>query len=265
MWAAARAAPPPQAPPVRLGVASSVADLVESLLSDAPDAPAWELVAASSGRLAQQLEAGAPFDAVLLASDALMDRLAAGGHIVSTTRCTVAGNRLVLARRSGAASDPAKATALRLALAEPETVPLGHYTRQALLNRGLQTPLPPARVFGASAAQVLGWLVAGEADLAVVYASDLVRANAGAAAARLEAVEHVAPTAHDPVRYPAAAAARAHDPAAARALLAHLCSPRAAARFAAAGFEPPTLPAPAPAPGMSQAPLPPAEATRPAR
>ncbi|BAM04072.1 putative molybdenum ABC transporter substrate binding protein [Phycisphaera mikurensis NBRC 102666] len=215
-------------PPLRVGVASSLGGVVDTLIGGDERV---EVVAASSGRLAAQTRAGAGFDVLVLAGTERMERLAEEGRVLPATVREVADNRLVLAARR---ADPTRPGAHRvLAVAEPATVPLGRYTRQAIASGRLRTPLPPAVVYGASAAQVAAFLRAGEVDLAFLYASD---AGPGSG---LLVVEEVAGDAHEAIAYPGAVVAGAADPARAAALLGSLTDGRGRAAFRAAGFSDP--------------------------
>ena len=220
-------------PALRLGIASSLAPLLPEVERVAGGRPV-EVTFASSGRIVRQLSAGAPFDTVLLADDEAMDRLEAEDLVNPATRVNLAGNRLVLVAPAGGQrprglSDLA---GLRVALGEPETVPLGRYAREALRNAA--APDPGRIVYGASAEQVLSYARSGEVDAAVVYATDLTRAGG-----TLRLVEEIDPGLHPPVRCPAAVARGSREPAAAAALLRALASPGSRPAFEAAGFLPP--------------------------
>ena len=225
-------------PALRLGVASSLAPLLPELERAAGGLPGGgrrvEATLASSGRIARQLGAGAPLDAVLLADDEAMDRLEADGLIDPSSRVGLAGNRLVLVAPAGSQRPRGLGdlAGLRVALGEPGTVPLGRYAEAALAAAAV--PGPGRVVYGGSAEQVLTYVRAGEVDAAVVYATDLRRAGDA-----LRLVEAVDPGLHPPARCPAAVAAGARDPAAAAALLRALAGPGSRAAFEAAGFAPP--------------------------
>ena len=223
--------PPERTAPLRVGVASSLAGAVREVLATGGGEAAVEVVAASSGRLVNQTAAGGRFDVLVLADPERMDRLAAEGTIFPQTRRDLAGNRLVVARLRDRNPSPSPRSApQRVALAEPKTVPLGRYTRQAIASGGVVTPLPDEVVYAASAAQVGLYLASGQIDLAVMYASD------AGPWTLFEAVEQIDASLHDPIRYPAAVTRDARDLQAAVDLLDRLSSAAARRVFEADGF-----------------------------
>lgn len=164
--------------------AASLGPVVEDLVERGP-VPAT-VTAGGSQVLAAQVRAGAPVDILLLADPALADRLADEG--LATRPTPIATTGLAVATRPDAGiehvadlADPA----LRVVLAD-EAVPLGAYTRTAL-ERLEAAGLAPAGTAAAvlagadsledDASHVLAKVTSGEADAAVVYATDAARAD----------------------------------------------------------------------------------------
>jgi molybdate transport system substrate-binding protein len=176
--------------------------------------------------LARQIDAGAPVDVFLAASPQWMDWLEQRGRIERGTRRVIARGALVLVAPKGRAFpfDPAGDTPLpqafegRLALADPEHVPLGAYAKQALDHAGWWTALA-SRVVGAGDARAALLLVeSGECAAGIVYATDARGSE------RVDVVAPIPAAWHDEVVYPGALVAGRATPAA-RRFLDYLSTP----------------------------------------
>lgn len=198
-------------------------------------------VYAGSSTLTRQIERGAPnVDVFISANLQWMDHLEQRGFILSGSRTTIATNRLVLIAPAQdtppSPLDLSDANRLlsvlvgsRLAIADPDHVPAGIYARQALQHSGtwdaLKDKLAPTKdVTGA-----LMLVARGEAQLGIVYQSDVRRVKG-------VQVLGIYPTAsHAPIVYQAALLKdRMGDGP--RALLKILLSPQGQDAFRAAGF-----------------------------
>jgi molybdate transport system substrate-binding protein len=192
----------------------------------------------ASGDLAAQIARGAPVSLFASAATEPVDRLARSTPL--TVLCTLAGNGLVLVRRSAVgladlrwetlATHPAVE---RVALGVSPSVPAGVYAERALTTLGALDALRPKIVRGANVRQVLDLVARGEADAAVVYATD-VRDRTD-----VTVVGPPPPNARPVVRYPLAWIADAPHAAEARALGAWLCGPEGQRAFLDHGFSPP--------------------------
>jgi len=132
-----------------------------------------------SGTLRQQVEAGAPIDAVVFAAAAPVNRLEQRGLLRAGTRRVVATNELVLAAQPGPEA-PTFATLVdlppstRIAVGDPRGVPAGQYAKEALQSLGVWDALQPRLVFGSDVTAVVTHARRGEAGAAIVYATELV-------------------------------------------------------------------------------------------
>lgn len=126
-----------------------------------------DVVHGSSSRLAAQVEAGAPGDVLLAADDVSLRRLDVTPVPFATTSMVVA----VAPGNPGGVRSVHDLARVRVVLAAPE-VPAGRYARQVLARAGVAvTPLsnePDARA-------VFTKVAGGEADAALVYATDAGR------------------------------------------------------------------------------------------
>ncbi|CAB4921861.1 unannotated protein [freshwater metagenome] len=139
----------------------------------------------SSGQLATQIEQGAPTDVAAFADAAPMRELAQAGLIVQPAQ-VFARNQLTLVTKSAAKSpisslsdlgDPLALGKLGTVSLCEKTAPCGKYAEQALLAAGVS--IPESKVTrGADARSTLRAVTEGDADVAIVYATDALAAAA---------------------------------------------------------------------------------------
>jgi molybdate transport system substrate-binding protein len=159
---------------------------------------------ASSGALLQQISRGAPVDVFASADQETMDRADRQQLIVRSSRSDFTANTLVLVAPAqsgislsgfeGLRSDAFK----RIAISNPETVPVGKYAKGALEAAGVFGELKDKYINTQSVRQSVEYVVRGEVDVGFVYASD-----AATVADRVKLLLEV-PT-NTPITYPIAA------------------------------------------------------------
>ena len=139
-----------------------------------------EISAGATAKLAQQIGAGAPFDAFLSADTATPSRLAEAGQADAASQFTYATGRLALWTATGGAdlSDPAAAlrAARHVAIANPEVAPYGKAAMQVIGHMdvsGIETRL----VTGENIGQAQTLVASGAAEIGFVAASGLVGAG----------------------------------------------------------------------------------------
>ena len=159
--------------------AAALTDVLDELAAEftAAGGPTVTLNVSGSQTLATQILEGAPAD-LFLSSDAVqMDRVAAAGHLADGP-VTVATNTLALTVEAGnphgvrGLTDLARPD-LVVVLAADE-VPAGRYAAQVLTRAGVT--VRPASL-ERSVRSALTKVAQGEADAAIVYASDIVAAH----------------------------------------------------------------------------------------
>lgn len=159
----------------------------------------------ASGALQRQIETGAPIDVFASAGAKQMDELTGRALIDEAGRRDFARNALVLIIPSdsqlnlNAFADLAAPAVQRVAVGNPKTVPAGQYTEQLLDHSNLRATLQARLVLAEDVRQVLDYVVRGEVDAGIVYATD-----ARAAGERVRVVATAADDSHAPILYPVA-------------------------------------------------------------
>lgn len=186
---------------------------------------------AGSQAIVAQLREGAPADVVALADQRQMKTLV-DARLVERPR-TFARNTLEIAVAPG---NPKHVTRLAdlarpdivVVLADP-TVPVGRYSRDVLARAGVTVR---ARSLELDVKAVLAKVTNGEADAAIVYASDVLAAGAKAAGVEIRRADNVIAT------YPIAIVRGAKHRAAAEAFVRRVLSPVGQRALRAHGFSP---------------------------
>jgi molybdate transport system substrate-binding protein len=133
-----------------------------------------ELVFGSTGRLAAQIEHGAPADLFFAADESFVDRLIGTGHLDGETRRPYAVGRIVVVAAPGR-SLPASLGGLvgagTLAIANPEHAPYGRAAAEALRSSGVWDQVRTDAVFGDNIAQTHEYVRTGNADVGIVALS----------------------------------------------------------------------------------------------
>lgn len=219
--------PPAQQVELMVLAAASLTDALHSLKTtyenDHPDVT-LTFSFGSSGKLAQQIEQGAPADLFLSASQQDMNKLDEKQRILKDTRVDFSGNSLVLVTEKDSnigvtsfenLTDPALK---HIALGAPETVPAGRYTKEVFEHLKLWDPLSDRLVYGSDVRQVLTYVTAGNAEVGVVYASD------AAISKDIKVLAKANSEWHKPIVYPGAVVATSAHADVAKAFLDYLTS-----------------------------------------
>jgi molybdate transport system substrate-binding protein len=191
---------------------------------------------AASNVLARQIVEGASVDVFISADETQMRTPADAGLVDAGTRVVLVTNQLAVVVRQDwpralhRLTDLGATDVTRIALGDPAAVPAGVYARQALERAGVWTLVQPRVVATVSVRAALAAVDEGNADVGVVYRTDMAVARR----ARLAFV--IEPADAPPISYPAAVMTRAPHGAAARAWLAWLQRPAARTVFERHGF-----------------------------
>ena len=161
---------------------------------------------AASGPLLQQIEQGAPVDVFASADQKTMDQAQEKNLVLPATRKDFASNGLVLIVPTDAKlpintlEDLKVKEVGRISLGNPETVPAGRYSKEALMNEGLWDVLLPKFILGNSVRQVLDYVSRGEVDAGFVFTTDAIQMKD-----KVRVV--LTATKHKPISYPIAVVA----------------------------------------------------------
>jgi molybdate transport system substrate-binding protein len=235
----------PREPSLRISAASSLVDVVPELvaafLGTHPESIRVEPTYASSSLLARQIEQGAPASVYISADERWLDYLDRHGRLDTATRATIAGNRLVVIVPSDVGSRSEMPAALtigdplprvlaegKVAVGDPEHVPVGRYAREALERLGWLDALADRLVPARDARAALAYVERGEVAAGIVYATD------AASSERVRVIAVLPADAHHQVTY-GAAAVEGSD-ALARSFVAFLVTREARAVLERHGF-----------------------------
>lgn len=178
----------------------------------------------SSGKLAKSIENGAPADVFLSASSKDMNDLEEKGWISNRSRKDFTSNVLVLIAHQdsnleiSSFEDIDLAVIDHFAVGEPESVPVGRYTKETFEHLNVWESLQEKVVFGSDVRQVLTYVEMGNADLGVVYSSDAFVSDDVKVLATSDAAWH------EPIIYPGAVVKDSKHPQVAEQFLDYLTS-----------------------------------------
>jgi molybdate transport system substrate-binding protein len=194
---------------------------------------------AASSALARQIENGSRADMFFSADLDWMDYLQARKLIQPATRHDVLRNQLVLVApaqsKVSLKIEPHFALAAtlgkgRLATGDPDSVPVGRYAHQALVNLGVWDEISARLVRADSVRSALAFVDRGEAALGIVYATDALIDNG------VRVVDVFPAASHAPIVYPVALTVGAKPDAA--GFLAYIRGPAGDIAFKHYGFTP---------------------------
>ncbi len=191
----------------------------------------------ASGKLQTQIEQGLAADVFVSAAVKQMNALSEQGLIDAQSVVDLLENKLVAIAPANSDTDIASfediARADTVAIGDPESVPVGQYSREALTNLGVYDAVLAKASLGTNVTEVLGWVGEGSADVGLVYMTDAQ--NDARVKVLCEAPEG---SLAQKVIYPAGVVAATANPDMARALMAFLTSAEAGEVFAGYGFTP---------------------------
>lgn len=193
---------------------------------------------ASSSTLAKQIEEAAPASIFISADEDWMDYLEGKELIISSSRCDLLGNSLVIvAPISGKGAEitniqnqllPELAGG-RLATGDPDHVPVGKYAKAAFKNLGIWEDVEPRLARTSDVRGALTLVERGEAPLGIVYSTDAAISD------KVKIVGVFPPSSYPPITYPAALIQGKHDPTV-RKFFEFLKGPEAKVIFEKYGF-----------------------------
>ncbi|OQX05917.1 MAG: molybdate ABC transporter substrate-binding protein [Desulfobulbaceae bacterium A2] len=189
---------------------------------------------AATGPLLAQLAQGAPVDVFASADQKSMDEAVAKNLVDSGSRVNFARNELVIATPVGgkavaSLADLSRPDVQRIGIGNPDSVPVGRYSKAALEKAGLWEPLNAKLIMGESVRQVLDYIARGEVDAGFVYATDAKKAGDKVAVTAVIPLDK-------PVSYPLAVTSGTKSKELARAFVELVTGPQGQKALAARGF-----------------------------
>ncbi|QOS99175.1 molybdate ABC transporter substrate-binding protein [Brevibacterium sp. JNUCC-42] len=191
-----------------------------------------------SGKLAQQIEQGAPSDLFISASSKDMNSLKEKNLIAEDSLTKLVTNEMVLIapKESTISVDSFEkitpALVKQFAIGEPSSVPVGRYTEEALTKLGLWEKMKPTMVYAKDVRQVLTYVESGNAELGVVYKSDALTSD------KIKILATANQEWHSPIVYPAALVKATNHQKEAQEFLTFLTTDFSKSAFEKYGFHP---------------------------
>jgi molybdate transport system substrate-binding protein len=224
--------------PLRLAAATDLQRVLPRLAErfEAKTGAKPTLIFDASGRLAEQIKAGAPFDVFLAANQKFVRDLADAGLVLPDSVRPYARGSLVLCVHPSVKievrelADLGRAEIRKIAIANPEYAPYGAAARQALERAGLWSQLEPKIVRAASVRQAMQYIENGDAEVGLVSRSLLDKVDL-----RPRPVD---PSIYDPLVQAMGIVAETRQPDRARAFLDFVMGEEGQAILHDAGFQP---------------------------
>lgn len=197
----------------------------------------------SSGKFYAQIKAGAPFDVLLAADDAIPKRLVQEGAAVEGSRFVYATGKLALwsvqpdyVDEKGAVLN--KGNYSKLAIADPRLAPYGVAAKETLEKLTMWNAIQGKLVKGESITQTYQFVASENAEMGFIALSQIMRDGKVSAGSWWLVPEDM----HKPIRQSAVLLSKAKDQAAAQAFLAFFKSQKAAMIIRGYGYELPKKP-----------------------
>ena len=160
--------------PVRVAVAASSADVMKeiALFYEKNHNIKIDIISGSSGKLATQIESGAPFD-LFIAADSLFTNALYSKKLVANKGVNFTTNRLMMWSNTQIDTlETILANASKISIANPETAPFG----EAALHFLNQKNAPKSQlVYGTSIAQVNQYIANQSVDIAFTASSSKIQ------------------------------------------------------------------------------------------
>ncbi|WP_449539338.1 molybdate ABC transporter substrate-binding protein [Ferdinandcohnia sp. Marseille-Q9671] len=155
----------------------------------------------ASGALAQQISQGAPVDLFLSASLEKFDALVDEGFVHEEYQRNLIGNEIVVivprtSERNITSMEEMKTKAERISIGIPESVPVGKYAKETLVNQGVWHEVENKIIYAKDVRQVLTYVETGNVDAGIVYQTDAKLSD------QIKIVDRIESSLHSAVIYP---------------------------------------------------------------
>lgn len=155
-----------------------------------------------SGSLKQQIQQGAPCDVFISAGKEQVYDLDKEGLLISDSIEEFTKNSLVLITSKNNSlekiNDLSKNNINHIGIGNIDSVPVGKYTNEVLINLNLKDRLNEKLVFGKDVKEVLAWVASENADAGFVYLTDVINNK------DINIVDIIDEKYHSPIVYPVA-------------------------------------------------------------
>lgn len=191
----------------------------------------------SSGKLQTQIEEGADADVFFSAANKQMNALIEEKMIDEDSVVELLENKITLIVPKGSKAgitgfeDITKAD--RIAVGDPESVPVGQYSKEVFENLGIWDEVEAKASFGTNVTEVLSWVAAGSADAGIVYLTDATTSDQFD---QVEIVGYAPEGSVSKVLYPVGIVSAGTKKEAAQKFVDYLQTKEAAEAFAKYGF-----------------------------
>lgn len=190
-----------------------------------------------SQTLRDQIAQGAPVDVFLPSLFEEIEQLEKKGLIIQGTKRVYAGTTLVLITNTalpapiGVIQDLHKTPIRRIAVGDPKTASVGKVAAQFLKASNLEPRLKSQYVYGEHSKAVLDLVANGEAEIGVVYRTDVVSNP------KVRIIDTAPAGSHNPIRYGVATVWTSRNISAAKAFTAFLSTSDVHAQLQKFGFD----------------------------
>ncbi len=176
--------PPAEGTPVRIAGAANLVKVMEEIVPrfEKQSGAKVDFIPGSSGKLAAQLEEGAPFDLFLAANVKFVDQATSSGECLAASKKLYARGHIVMWSKEGARDEPpAKLDGLvdekyeTIALAQPDQAPYGAAAKAALEKLGVWSKIEKRVVYGTNIEDTMKLAESGNAEVALLALSQVIK------------------------------------------------------------------------------------------
>lgn len=188
-----------------------------------------------SAILASKISNGAPANIYISAGVSTFKVLEKNGLLNKSPETIVKNSLIVVATKEfeniNTVYDIEKKEISRIAIANPDFAPAGEYAIESLSNLGIWSKIKDKVVFGADVRSTLNYVITGNSDLAIVYASDVLSTS-------LKPLKILPIESYSDIIYPASIIKNSKNQEESRKFLNHLLSKSSQEIFYKYGFNP---------------------------